>query len=192
MHDLVDFLVEERYCNTESEAIKIIESVSDEFYEYLIEAQVSAIASTADARKRMDAEMKKVGKPEFNPNLVKHLRKKIDGLKGPASAELTQSKSKGLQKTPTGKGGTRAQKPRDVVSRVGTTTGIQRTDTGKISRAATELTGISPESRGTRSVDTQRTKTSELVGDRYSDRAVAGGRGTQQARSGGTRGVRTR
>jgi hypothetical protein len=189
MHDLVDFLVEERYCNTESEAIKIIESVSDEFYDYLIEAEVSAITSTAEARKRMDAEMKKVGKPEFNPNLVKHLRKKIAGLKGPASAELAQSKNKGIQKTP---GGSRAQKPRDVVSRVGTTAGIQRTDLGQYSRAATMATGISPESRGTRSVDTTRTKTSELVGDRYSDKAVAGGAGTQQARSGGTRGVRTR
>jgi uncharacterized protein YdaT len=192
MHDLVNFLVEERYCNTESEAIKIIESVSDEFYDYLIEAEISAITSTADARKRMDAEMKKVGKPGFNPNLVKHLRKKIAGLKGPASAELAQSKNKGIQKTPTGEGGSRAQKPRDVVSRVGTTAGIQRTDLGQYSRAATMATGISPESKGTRSVDTARTKTSELVGDRYSDKAVAGGAGTQQARSGGTRGVRTR
>ena len=191
MHDLVDFLVEEKYCNTESEAIKILESVSDEFYDSLVEAQVSAITSTADARKRMDAEMTKVGKPEFNPNLVKHLRKKIAGLKGPASAELTQSKSKGLQRTPTGEGGSRVQK-KDVVSTVGSISGIQRTDTGKISRAATELTGISPESRGTKSVDTNRTRTSEIVADRYADRAVSGGRGTNVSRSGGTRGARTR
>ena len=191
MLDLVDFLVEERYCNTESEAIRIIESVSDEFYDYLIEAEISAITSIADARKRMDAEMKKVGKPGFNPNLVKHLRKKISGLKGAASAELSQSTSKGLQRTPKGKGGTRVQQPGDVISRVGTTAGIQRTDLGQLSRAATELTDISPESRGTISVDTQRTRTSEIVGHRYSDRAVAGGGGTQRSRTGGIRGVRT-
>jgi hypothetical protein len=191
MHDLVDFLVEERYCNTESEAIKILESVSDEFYESLIEAQISAITSTAEARKRMDAEMKKVGTSDFNPKLVTHLRKKISGLRGPASVELAQSKSRGLQKTPTGASGSRVQKG-EVVSSVGSTAGIQRTDTGRYSRAATELTGISPESRGTKSVDINRTRTSEIVADRYADRAVSGAGGTNQARSGGTRGVRTR
>lgn len=191
MHDLVDFLVEEKYCNTESEAIKILESVSDEFYEYLIEAQISAMDLTTKTKKQLRQELSRSNPQQKR---IVHFTKKLKGLSGPAAAEAAQMSmtSKGLQKTPSGKGGTRAQKPRDVVSTVGTTAGIQRTDTGRISRAATQLTGISPESRGIKSVDTARTKTSELVGDRYSDRAVAGGRGTQQARSGGTRGVRTR
>jgi hypothetical protein len=188
MHDLVDFLVEERYCNTESEAIKILESVSEEFYEYLIEAQISAMDLTTKTKKQLRQEL---SRPNPQQKRIVHFTKKLKGLSGPAAAEAAQMSmsSKGLQKTP---GGTRAQKPRDVVSRVGTTSGIQRTDLGQYSRSATMATGISPESRGTRSVDTQRTKTSELVGDRYSDRAVAGGGGTQRSRTGGTRGVRTR
>jgi hypothetical protein len=191
MHDLVDFLVEEKYCNTGSEAIKILESVSEEFYEYLIEAQISAMDLTTKAKKQLRQEL---SRPNPQQKRIVHFTKKLKGLSGPAAAEASQMSmtSKGLQKTPPGKGGTRAQKPRDVVSTVGTTSGVSRTDLGQLSRAATMATGISPESRGIKSVDTARTKTSELVGDRYSDRAVAGGRGTQQARSGGTRGARTR
>jgi hypothetical protein len=177
MHDLVDFLVEEKYCNTESEAIKILESVSDEFYDSLVEAQVSAITSTAEARKRMDAEMKKVGKPEFNPNLVKHLRKKIAGLKGPASAELTQSKSKGLQKTPTGPKGRRVQKTEEE--------GINPLNDPRVAaaaeREADKETGTKGEVSKAGGASNQPTR--RLRQTQYS--RTSGGRGTNIGRAGG-------
>jgi hypothetical protein len=191
MRKLVNFLVEEKYCNTQSEAIKILESVSDEFYNYLIEAEISATDLINTSNRQLRQEL---SKRSPNPKLILHLTKKIKGLRGPASAESTQrpKTSKGLSPTPTGRGGRRVQKPGDQISTIGTTAGIQRTDTGKYSRAATILTGTSPESRGRQSVDSGRTRTSELVGDRFTDKAVSGAGGTNQARSGGTRGVRTR
>lgn len=125
MQELVDFLIEERYCNSELEAIKILESVSDGFYEYLIEAQISAIDATSKARKEMDAEMRKAASSTFNPKKVSHLRKKITGLKGPVAVELAQrSGSKSSQKTPTGPRGERAQTS-DIAT---TRTAASRTD----------------------------------------------------------------
>jgi hypothetical protein len=187
MHDLVDFLVEERYCNTESEAIRILESVSDEFYEYLIEAEASAMEQTKTLKNQLKREL---SKPNPNQATILKITKQLQGLKGPLETERSQlpMTSKGLQKTP-GRG--RAQKPRDVVSSVGTTAGIQRTDTGKISRTSTKLTGISPESRGRTSVRTG-PESGEIVKDLHTNPGASGARGTNVARSGGTRGVRTR
>ena len=37
MYELVEFLIEERYCYSEKEAVKILECASDDFYNYLVE-----------------------------------------------------------------------------------------------------------------------------------------------------------
>ena len=50
MYELVDFLVEEKYCNTELEAIKILESISGEFYNYLVEESDSYVDSAKQIR----------------------------------------------------------------------------------------------------------------------------------------------
>jgi hypothetical protein len=188
MQELVDFLIEERYCNSELEAVKILESVSDSFYEYLIEAQVSAIDATAKARREMDAEMRS---PNLNPKKIKHFRKKITGLKGAVATELAQrSGSKSLQKTPTGRG-SRIQKGEDEPTgkeTKGSYGDIDSPTSSRLDRIATELTGIRPGSGGKTSVYSPRTST--IVSDRYKDQAVSGAGGTRISRSGGVRGVR--
>jgi hypothetical protein len=171
MQELVDFLIEERYCNSELEAAKILESVSDGFYDYLVEAQISAIDATAKARKEMDAEMRS---SNLNPKRVKHLRKKIAGLKGPIAA-----------------GGSRVQKGEDEpTSRrtKGSYGDVDSPTSSRLDRIATELTGIRPGSGGRTSVYSPRTST--IVSDRYKDQAVSGAGGTRISRSGGVRGVR--
>lgn len=204
MRKLVNFLVEEKYCNTQSEAIKILESVSDEFYNYLIEAEnLTGKERIKDIQTRRAPERHRAMSNRLknmttaaqrNPGSItpkqvrqiRMLRLLIPDQQELASLEMEKRKkegtaSKGLSPTPTGRGGRRVQKPRDQISTIGTTAGIQRTDTGKYSKAATILTGKPLESG-----------TSELVGGRFTDKAVSGAGGTNQARSGGTRGVRTR
>ena len=189
MQELVDFLIEGRYCNSELEAIKILESVSDGFYEYLIEAQISAIDATSKARKEMDAEMRS---SNLNPKRLKHLRKKIADLNGPIDAGLAQtSGTQGSQKTPTGRGGSRVQKGEDEpTSRrtKGSYGDVDSPTSSRLDRIATELTGIRPGSGGRTSVYSPRTST--IVSDRYKDQAVSGAGGTRISRSGGVRGVR--
>jgi hypothetical protein len=103
MHDLVDFLVEERYCNTESEAIRILESVSDEFYEYLIEAEASAMEQTKNLKNQLKREL---SKPNPNQATILKITRQLQGLKGPLETERSQlpMTSRGLQKAP-GRGG---------------------------------------------------------------------------------------
>jgi hypothetical protein len=128
MHDLVDFLVEERYCNTESEAIKIIESVSDEFYEYLIETEkLTGKERIKDIQTRraperlaaMRTRLKTLTKSaQENPKSIKpktveqinRLRVIIPDQESLSKKEMEKRKkegtaSKGLQPTPRGPGG---------------------------------------------------------------------------------------
>lgn len=183
MQELVYFLIEERYCNSELEAIKILESVSDEFYDYLIEAQISATDLTNASNKRLRSEL---SRPNPNKKLIIHLVKKIKGLKGPAAAEAQQRPRTGigLQPTPRGPGGSRAQKPRDVISTVGTIPGVQKTNQGQYSKAATRLTGISSGSGSRSSVRSP--ETGEMVAGLFDRTGVSGGRGTGTTRTGGT------
>lgn len=190
MYNLVAYLIEEKYCNNELEAVKILESISDEFYE-----EVSAAMRLKSMRNRMENLIKQLIKDPTNSEV----QRKIKTIRGAIPQQETISKAerviktakgaKGIAKTPRGKRGV-YQQPKDVPSSVGTASGIQRTDTGKYSDAATRLTNISPGSRGSKSVDSSGPPTSVLVGGRHTDTAVSGGRGTNQARSGGLRGVK--
>jgi hypothetical protein len=139
MQDLVEFLIENRYCDTEASAIKILEYSSDNFYDYIAEAQLSAIDLTAKARKDMASELTKAGTPGFNAKKVRHMRKKIDGLRGPASTELAQRSTKKTSQ-PTPGGGSRAQ-TKDI--------GITRLNSPRVKASAdnftNQVTGTRPE-----------------------------------------------
>jgi len=176
MHDLVDFLVEERYCNTESEAIKILESVSDKFYEYLIETQISAMDLTTKAKKDLRQEL---SKPNSNQKRILHLTKKLKGLSGPAAAEAAQMSmtSKGLQKTPTGPKGRRVQKTEEE--------GVNRLNDPRVAaaaeREADKETGTKGEVSKAGGASNQPTR--RLRQTQYS--RTSGGRGTNIGRAGG-------
>ena len=125
MSNLEIFLVEEGYCDTEREAIKILECISDEFYYFLIEKEISAKDATTQARQRLKSAFTKVGKPNFNPKEIQHYTKKIKALEPFVGIELAQSResgSKSLQQTPRGVGGSRAQTT-DIAT---TTTSVQK------------------------------------------------------------------
>jgi hypothetical protein len=211
MHDLVNFLVEERYCNTESEAIKIIESVSDEFYDSLVEAYKGKYDIGKRSPERLSMMRSKLksltNKAQQDPgsitpemaDKINRIRVSIPDQESLSRSEMEKRKkegtsSKGLQPTPKGPGGTRAQKPPTVISgrtTTGTYANVARTDTRKLTKAATDITRISPESRGRTSVRTG-PESGEIVKDLHTNPGASGARGTNVARSGGTRGVRTR
>lgn len=204
MQELVYFLIEERYCNSELEAIKILESVSDEFYDYLIEKNYDVNRFAPERvgliRRRIE---KLKSKAQNNPTSVQDpekLRRDIKFLKGalrgPIDNQIEKANqemkrridaeeatvNKGSLPTPRGPGGSGAQKPRDVISTVGTIPGVQKTNQRKYSIAATRLTGISPESGSLSSVSSP--QTGEMVAGSF-DREVSGGRGTGTTRTGG-------
>jgi hypothetical protein len=197
MHDLVDFLVEERYCNTESEAIKILESVSSEFYEYLIET--SSDNRLAQLRKELNILMR--GKLDLKDtskiDKIKSLQKEIKELQAQTGISRITGDiqrggpPKGRAPTPKGPSGG-PQKPPTVISgrtTRGTYANVARGDTEKLTNVATKLTNISPGSGSKVSVRTG-PESSELVTDLHTNPGASGARGTNVARSGGTRGVR--
>jgi hypothetical protein len=93
MQELVEFLIDERYCNTESEAIKILESVSDEFYE-----EVSAAMRLKGMRGRMDSLISQLMK---DPNNIE-LQRKIKTIRGSIPQQETISKAERVIKTTRG------------------------------------------------------------------------------------------
>lgn len=205
MGDLVKFLIEEGFCYKESEALRILESVSDTFYDYLVESYQGNYDISRRAPERLAMMRDKLktltAAVQRNPTTasrnqierIQRLRAAIPGQQGLSRQEMefrkaTGRASRGLQATPRGPSGSRFQKPRDVIA-PGTISDIAKTSVSP-EREATRMTGISPGSKGTRSIDSGSTRTAEIVSDRYKSRGSSGGGGTFQARSGGTRGVR--
>lgn len=93
MYELVEFLIEERYCNTESEAIKILESISDKFYE-----EVSAAMRLRGMRGRMDNLISQLMKDPTNTKL----QRKIKTIRGAIPQQETISKAERVIKTTRG------------------------------------------------------------------------------------------
>lgn len=204
MYDLIDFLVEERYCNSELEAVKILESVSDEFYEYLLEKY--DISKFAPERVRAIKDKIKALKKQAQENPLsikdpKKFRKRIEMLQGSVdnqskiaerekrrrieAGEVKQNKG-GLP-TPRGPGGSRVQKPEDVIG-TGSLPGITKHSDYVLDKKAKELSGGMPSgSQSSSSVPSP--QTAEITGGRHG--TVHGGRGTQRDRTtGGIVGVK--
>lgn len=208
MYELVDFLVEERYCNSELEALKIIESISDEFYKYLLEEyninkfapeRVRAIKDKIERLKKQAQE---------NPLSIKDpekFRTKIDMLQGTLDGTVdNQSKkakdetqrridtgevkqNKGGLPTPRGPGGSRYQKPKDVISS-GSLPGVTKAFDYVLDKKAKELSGGMP-SGSQSSISVPSPQTAEITGERHG--TVSGGRGTRRDRTtGGVVGVK--
>jgi hypothetical protein len=200
MHNLVDFLVEERYCNTESEAIKILESVSDEFYDSLVEAEeLKGKERIKDIQTRraperlaaMRTRLKTLTKSaQENPKSIKpktveqinRLRVIIPDQESLSKKEMEKRKkegtaSKGLQKTPTGPKGRRVQKTEEE--------GINPLNDPRVAAAAeresdekTGTRGEVPKAGGASNQSTRRLRQTQ-----YS--RTSGGRGTNIGRAGG-------
>lgn len=151
MQELVEFLIDERYCNTESEAIKILESVSDEFYE-----EVSAAMRLKGMRGRMDSLISQLMK---DPNNIE-LQRKIKTIRGSIPQQETISKAervikttrgdKGIAKTP----GVGAQTSDTATTKTAASrkdrpmTGAQINDprvAASVERQASRMTGTSSE-----------------------------------------------
>ncbi len=93
MHDLVRYLIEEKYCNNESEAVKILESISDEFYE-----EVSAAMRLKGMRNRMGNLINQLTKDPTNSEL----QRKIKTIRGAIPQQETISKAERVIKTEKG------------------------------------------------------------------------------------------
>lgn len=193
MYDLIDFLVEERYCNSELEALKIIESISDEFYRYLVE-EVSASQRVRAMRGRMGNLISSLMKDPTNTTLqrqIKTIRSAIPQQekisRGERAIQSVQG-SKGIASTPRGPGGSRFQKPRDVVSSTGSLPGVKKASDYILNKKAEKLSGGMPSgSQSSRSVRSP--QTAEITGGIHG--TVHGGRGTQRDRTtGGIVGVK--
>lgn len=208
MYDLIDFLIEERYCNSELEAVKILESVSDGFYEYLLEEY--DISKFAPERVRAIKDKIKALKKQAQENPLsikdpKKFRKRIQMLQGSLDGPVdNQSKiaerekrrrieagevkqNKGGLPTPRGRGGSRFQKPRDVIG-TGSLPGIEKDSHYVLDKKAKELSGGMP-SGSQSSSSVPNPKTAEITGGRHG--TVHGGRGTQRDRTtGGVVGVK--
>ena len=192
MYDLIDFLVEERYCNSELEAVKILESVSDGFYEYLLE-EVSASQRVRAMRGRMGNLISSLMKDPTNTTLqrqIKTIRSAIPQQekisRGERAIQSVQG-SKGIASTPRGPGGSRVQKPKDVIG-TGSLPGITKYSDYILDKKAKELSGGMPSgSQSSSSVPSP--QTAEITGGRHG--TVHGGRGTQRDRTtGGIVGVK--
>lgn len=197
MYELVDFLVEERYCNSELEALKIIESISDEFYEYLLERsnqfeRSSEAARLSNLRLKLKSIMAKIVS-EKDPEKKKQLANEYKSIQTEIEKQSESEKTSRLIKqvrgednpasrpTPRGQGGSVYQKDGDVVSGPGSLPGVTKTSNYKLKTLATRLTGISPEAEN---AGGSRQKTGENVHSMF-DRDVSGGRGTGRTRTGG-------
>jgi len=197
MYELVDFLVEERYCNNELEALKIIESISDEFYEYLLERsnqfeRSSEAAHLSNLRLKLKSIMAKIVS-EKDPEKKKQLANEYKSIQTEIEKQSESEKTSRLIKqvrgednpasrpTPRGQGGSVYQKDSDVVSGPGSLSGVTKVSNYKLTQQATGLTGISPEASnagGSRQTTRQRV-------NRMFDPNVSGGRGTGTTRTGG-------
>lgn len=196
MYELVDFLVEERYCNSELEALKIIESISDEFYEYLLE-EVSASQRVRAMRGRMGNLISSLMKDPTNTTLQRQIKTIRSAI--PQQEKISQGEraiqsvqgSKGIAPTPRGPGGSRAQTS-DIAT---TKTAQQRRDrpmTGarindpnvaaSAERNTSRLTGTTPEVN--RAGGASRQFTGVVRTGRYSNMQT-GGRSTAALRSKG-------
>jgi len=203
MYELVDFLVEERYCNSELEALKIIESISDEFYKYLLEEYNINKFAPERVRAIKDKIKRLKKQAQENPLSIKDpekFRTRIDMLQGTLDGTVdNQSKkakdetqrridtgevkqNKGGLPTPRGPGGSRFQKGRDVISTSGSLPGVTKASNYKLKQLATRLTGISPEAEN---AGGSRQKTGENVHSLFDPNDVSGGRGTGTTRTGG-------
>jgi hypothetical protein len=190
MYEIVEFLIENKYCNTESEAICILESISDDFYEYLTE-EVSGAQRVNAMRRRMASLVNKVqgNLSGDNTKVVSQIKAIRSALpkeelksKGERAIDSIQGKTaKGLRPTPRGPQGQRAQTD-DIAStrtaaartdRPMTGTTINR-DAATLGREASRLTGKPEELQVGGTVSTQRTGVART--GRYSD--MKGGKAT--------------
>ena len=212
MSNLEIFLIEEGYCNTEKEAIKILECISDEFYNFLVEEydpgrfspeRVSAMTAKISRLKRQAQD-----NPQSITDPVK-FRQRITNIQNalPKNQIMRELELKrrikekeakpGILPTPRGKDGRKVQiPPEKITSRGGVSNpDIDNPTSANLDVAATELLkqhglNLRPGSRGTKSVDSNRPDTSTITSNQFNAPGSSGGRGTNQARSGGIRGIR--
>jgi hypothetical protein len=163
MSNLEIFLIEEGYCNTEREAIKILECISDEFYDFLIEktseydpgrySPERVIAMTARIR---ELQKQAQNNPESITDPVK-FRQRIKKIKDalPKNQIMRELELKrrikekeakpGILPTPRGKDGSIVQKPQ-VTRRGGTSEpNIVSGSSRELDKIATGLTGMPSE-----------------------------------------------
>jgi hypothetical protein len=188
MQKLVDFLIEERYCNSELEAVKILESVSDSFYEYLIEG------AGEDELSRLRLQLRNIERRGFDPTnskqiqQIKDLRTRITNLKvdtgiDRARQDIEGNTPKGRAKTPRGPGGRSAQKEKDVISQAGSLPGVSKRSNSNLTGKADKLLGQKDGGEVPRAGGSSQ-RTRERVQRMY-DPNVSGGRGTGTTRTGG-------
>lgn len=196
MQELVDFLIEERYCNSELEAIKILESVSDGFYEYLIErskpVQRSSEASkVADLRTRLKSIMNSVVS-EKDPEKKKKLAQQYKSIQDSIRDASLEERGTRAQKEIQGKGNPasrptpnrgRAQKKKDVISQAGSLPGVLKKSNVDLTRRADRLLGQGDGGEVSRAGGSSQS-TGERIHGLY-DPNVSGGKGTGTTRTGG-------
>jgi hypothetical protein len=203
MQELVDFLIEERYCNSELEAVKILESVSDGFYEYLIErstpvqrsSEASNVAGLRTKLKSIMNSMVSEKDPERKKELAQQYKSIQDSIKDASLEEKGTRAQKEIQgkdnpaSRPTPNRG-RSQKPKNVPTGKttrGSYSNINRNNSD-LEQQARRLSGGMPSgSESQRSVPSS--PTAVITGGRQG--TVHGGRGTQKDRTtGGVVGVK--
>lgn len=131
MHNLETFLIDKGYCHTIKEASKILESISGEFYEYLVE-EVSASKRLGSMRSRMDNLISSLMKDPTNTEIqrkIKTIRSELPRQERISRAERTVKQiqgDNGIAATPKGPDGSRAQ-----TSDIATTKTASRRKDGK-------------------------------------------------------------
>jgi hypothetical protein len=190
MHDLVDFLVEERYCNTESEAIKIIESVSDEFYDSLVEAYKGKYDIGKRSPERLSVMRSKLksltNKAQQDPgsitpqmaDTINKFRLSIPDQQKLASAEMERRKregtaSKGLQPTPRPGGGAQTSDiaaTRTAAARRGRPMTGARLNNPRVAAAAEKETNRRTRTRGEVRIQGTGQETGTVDSSNYTDR----------------------
>ena len=205
MSNLEIFLVEEGYCNTEREAIKILECISDEFYDFLVEKssniddmkpseiesrrnelsrQLSALrrsnlppAELAQRSTQINAELKRLrDELKTHGNMGTYTPKRQDT---PTVTRSDGSKST-LQTSGIGRTKTSDKREKETGSPMsGSILNVPRVR-GELTKKATDLSGIPSEVhiQGTAQTTAQRKE------DLY-NRKTSGGGGTGQTRPGG-------
>lgn len=172
---IAEYLVENGFASDMVSALKILHVASDDWYDELLDE--AKINWNAGPRAKAERKLSSLGKklPRAKPEEMVGIAQRIRQLKSKISLENEKNPPPPQKVGISGiaRGG-RPQKPKDVVSSVGTSADADR-----------EIVNLKTGERlgSSSSSDT-------LTGGRYADRRTAGGRGTNRSRTGGTYGTR--
>lgn len=190
MYKLERFLVKEGYCNTERQANKILESISDEFYSFLLEGiEDDEVSKMRQKLKSLMSEILSETDPEKKQALgdeYKKLKARIDSSAKDASdvrkvRDVAGTSSLSSRPTPRGEGGSRVQKREGQTTPRGGASipDVDNPRSANLDAAATRLlqqhgVKIRPGSRGTRSVDSNRPDTKTIISNRFNPQGSSG------------------